>query len=85
MVTVPYAGGFSQPLCAVYREEFASVAEEALKAGHNKIDALYSTVPVCKVSEVELLQLGFSPSIFDNVNTPEDWNRMQRRLGATHG
>jgi molybdopterin-guanine dinucleotide biosynthesis protein A len=84
-VTVPYAFGFSQPLCAVYRKEFAAVAEAALKAGHNKIDALYSMVSIRKIEESELSQLGFPPSIFDNVNTPEDWDRMQRRLGATHG
>jgi molybdopterin-guanine dinucleotide biosynthesis protein A len=83
-VTVPYANGFSQPLCAVYRREFAAVAEQALRVGHNKIDALYSTVPIRKIEEAELTPLGFPPSIFDNVNTPEDWDLMQRRLGATH-
>ena len=84
-VTVPYSNGHSQPLCAVYRREFAAIAEQALKAGNNKIDALYSRVPVRIIEEAELTQLGFPPSIFDNVNTPEDWDRMQRRLGATHG
>ena len=85
MVTVPYSNGFSQPLCAVYRTEFGAVAEGALKAGHNKIDALYSQIPIQKLEESQLSALGFPPSIFDNVNTPEDWDRMQRRLGATHG
>lgn len=85
MVTVPYSNGFSQTLCAVYRKEFAAVAEKALKAGRNKIDPLYAQVPTHKIAESELLQLGFPPSIFDNVNTPEDWDRLQRRLGANRG
>lgn len=85
VVTVPYANVFSQPLCAVYRKEFAKVAEEALQAGHNKIDALFQQVSVRKIEEPELIELGFSPSVFDNVNTPEDWERLQRKLGATHG
>jgi molybdenum cofactor guanylyltransferase len=85
VVTVPYSNGFSQPLCAVYRKDFAAVAEEALQAGQNKIDALFAQLPIRKIEESELTKLGFPPSIFDNVNTPEDWERMQRKLGATHG
>ena len=85
VVTVPYANGFSQPLCAVYRRQFATVAEEALKAGQNRIEALFSKVATRGVEETELEKLGFAPSEFDNVNTPEDWDRMQRRLGAAHG
>jgi len=27
--------------------------------------------------------LGFDPDIFDNVNTPEDWQRIQLRLSAS--
>ena len=82
MVTVPCSHGFSQPLCAVYRKEFAAVAEQALKAGRNKIDALYAAVPTHRVEEPELTKLGFPPSIFDNVNTPEEWDRLQRTRTA---
>ena len=41
VVTVPRAAGGFQPLCTVYRREFAEVAERALREGENKIDALY--------------------------------------------
>jgi molybdenum cofactor guanylyltransferase len=84
-VTVPYSNGFPQPLCAVYRTEFGPVAEAALRAGHNKIDTLFKQVPIQRIEESELTELGFPPSIFDNVNTPEDWEQMQRSFGATHG
>jgi molybdopterin-guanine dinucleotide biosynthesis protein A len=85
VATVPYTNGFSQPLCAVYRREFATVAENALRAGHNKIDTLYREVSVRRVEEAELAALEIPASVFENVNTPEDWNRMQRRLEATQG
>lgn len=81
-VTVPVTNGFTQPLCAVYRKEFGLLAGQALRAGHNKIDPLYAEVTVRRLDEAELHTLGFAPGIFDNVNTPEDWERIQLRLGA---
>ena len=80
-VTVPRCDGHLQTLCAVYRRDFAAVAEEALREGRNKIDPLFSEVPIRVVEEDQLRSLGFGPEIFDNVNTPEDWERVQRRLG----
>lgn len=82
-VTVPRVGDRIQPLCAVYRREFATVAEKALKAGRNKIDALFSLCPVHIIDEPEIKALGFAPNIFDNVNTPEDWQRIQQQFKAT--
>lgn len=80
-VTAPRANGHLQTLCAVYRLEFAAVAEKALRTGHNKIEPLFSQVTVKIIEEDELKAVGFSPDIFDNVNTPEDWQRMQQRFG----
>ena len=71
-VTVPNAGGGFQPLCAVYRREFASVAEESLRAAKNKIDRLFSKVSTRVIEEEELVRAGFSADMFRNVNTPED-------------
>ena len=44
VVTVPHAGGGWQPLCAIYRREFADSAEQSLREGRNKIDALFPQV-----------------------------------------
>ena len=71
-VTVPRANKRLQPLCAVYRREFASTAEQALKAGDYKIDAAFAHVPLRVVEEAELIAAGFSEKSFFNVNTPED-------------
>ncbi len=86
VVTVPRANGYDQPLCAVYRREFLAVAEKSLQVGRNKIDPLFAEVSTRIVEEEEIKQLGFPSDIFDNVNTPADWDFMQKRLGASnHG
>jgi molybdenum cofactor guanylyltransferase len=71
-VTLPRAAGGLQPLCAVYRREFADVAEEALRAGRYKIDALFDGTSTQIIQEEELAAAGFSPGIFRNLNSPED-------------
>lgn len=74
-VTVPRAGGGWQPLCAVYRREFAAAAEKSLRAGRNKIDALFSEVETREITERELLREHFSPGMFRNLNTREEFER----------
>jgi molybdopterin-guanine dinucleotide biosynthesis protein A len=70
-VTVARSAGRWQPLCGVYRREFADVAEEALRAGRYKIDALFEG-RVQMVSEDELRAAGFSADMFRNLNTREE-------------
>jgi len=75
LVTVPRVAGGWQPLCAVYRREFANWAEHALQRGRNKIDSLFSEVETRVLAEDELTQSGFSSKMFQNLNTPEDLER----------
>ncbi|HKI25427.1 MAG TPA: molybdenum cofactor guanylyltransferase [Candidatus Sulfotelmatobacter sp.] len=72
MVTVARAGGGWQPLCAVYRRDFADIAENALRAGRYKIDALFDGASMQVISAEELETAGFAPRIFRNLNTPEE-------------
>ena len=71
-VVVPRTAKGFQPLCAVYRRAFAFAAEEALRAGNYKIDAVFPEVTVRAVEEEELARAGFSEQLFFNVNTPGD-------------
>ena len=80
VVTLPRAGGGLQPLCAVYRREFAVLAEQALAAGRNKIDTLFAQTTVRIIEEGELARFAFSPAMFDNLNTREEWERARQRL-----
>lgn len=82
LVTVPVAGGFVQTLCAVYRREFAEFANRALRAGQNKVDAIFPQTSVRQLLEEELAKAGFGPKMFRNVNTPEDWRQAQQALAS---
>jgi molybdopterin-guanine dinucleotide biosynthesis protein A len=81
-VTVPRADGVSQPLCAIYRREFAQPAEQALQAGRNKIDPLFATVKTRIIEQDEFTNAGFSAAMFRNLNTPEEWQEEQRRSSS---
>jgi molybdopterin-guanine dinucleotide biosynthesis protein A len=72
IVTFPSSQGRSQPLCAIYRREFAVVAENALRASNYKIDRLFGMVPACLIDEKQLHAAGFSASLFRNLNTPQE-------------
>jgi molybdenum cofactor guanylyltransferase len=72
VATVPRAGGGWQPLCAVYRREFADAAEAALGAGRYKIDALFAEVNLQTIEEEELALEGFAAISFRNLNTREE-------------
>jgi molybdopterin-guanine dinucleotide biosynthesis protein A len=71
-ITVPRTNKGLQPLCAVYRRDFYTVAEQALRAGKYKIDAAFVDVMVRVIEESELAAAGFSEQTFFNVNTPQD-------------
>jgi molybdopterin-guanine dinucleotide biosynthesis protein A len=72
IVVVPRVGGRSQPLCAVYRRTFAATAEEALRAGKYRIDALFAGAALRVIEEDELKRAGFAERVFLKVNTPDD-------------
>jgi molybdenum cofactor guanylyltransferase len=72
IITVPRVGKGFQPLCAVYRRDFSTAAEQALRAGKYKIDAAFSGVAIRAIEEAELAAAGFTEQSFFNVNTPQD-------------
>jgi molybdopterin-guanine dinucleotide biosynthesis protein A len=72
-VTVPRASDGLQPLCAVYRREFAKIAEQSLAQGKNKIDALFAEVDTKILGPEEVSEAGFSGQMFRNLNTPEEF------------
>lgn len=72
VVVLPRCEGRLQPLCAVYRRQFAEAAETALLAGRNKIDPLFADANPRVISEEELNRAGFSRELFKNWNTPQD-------------
>ena len=79
MATIPRTAQGWQPLCAVYRRDFASIAEKALRAGHYKIDALFVEAGAQVLGEPELQSAGFSLDLFSNLNTPDDLAEAARK------
>jgi molybdenum cofactor guanylyltransferase len=78
MVTVAEAGGRLHPLSGVYRPAFAAVAEQALRAGRYRIDALFADARAQIVREAELRAAGFSAAMFCNLNTREELEQATR-------
>jgi molybdenum cofactor guanylyltransferase len=72
---VPRGSEGWQPLCAVYRREFADPAEIALRAGRNRIDRLFDQLPTRVIGQDELEGAGFSHALFHNLNTPEELSK----------
>ncbi len=78
-VVVPRDDAARQPLCAIYRREFADVAESALRAGKNRIDVLFEMVQTHVIEPENLEAAGFSRAIFRNLNTPQELEAEKRR------
>jgi len=82
LVTVPKLNDGLQPLCAVYRRGFLTIAEESLKEGKYKIDALFAPEIVCvlDLNSDEMKKRGFDATMFDNINTPKDYEGAAKRV-----
>jgi molybdopterin-guanine dinucleotide biosynthesis protein A len=82
-VVAPRPDGRWEPLCAVYRKRFADIAEKALLAGSNKVDALFMETETRPIEEDKLARAGFSTSMFRNLNTVEELNQASRAIEIT--
>jgi molybdenum cofactor guanylyltransferase len=81
-VVVPATETGLQPLCAVYRREFAEVAERSLVADKNKIERLFAEVQTRVIKQDELERNRFSEEMFRNLNTELDWEEAKQKLSA---
>lgn len=79
LVTTPRVAGKVQPLCTVFSRRFLPIAEAALKAGKYKVAALFAEDQSLILDESELGQVALGEDMFENLNTPEDFERARRR------
>jgi molybdopterin-guanine dinucleotide biosynthesis protein A len=80
-VTVPESGsGQLEPLCAVYRKRVLSKIRENLRAGQKKVTRFFSEVRCLVISAQEISGCGFTPRIFVNMNTPDDYESVKRQI-----
>lgn len=81
--TVPRSrDGRLQPLCAVYRRRALYAIRTRLELGENKLSGFFSMVRCNMIPWRELAEVGFRTYTFDNMNTPEDYEKARRRVEA---
>ncbi|MFN2492170.1 MAG: molybdenum cofactor guanylyltransferase [Pyrinomonadaceae bacterium] len=69
-----------QPLCALYRVAACrNLAEDLIKCSERKPIALLQSVRTCWVSFDELADLEGAAHFFDNINTPQDYDRAKNK------
>lgn len=79
VVTVPRIGGAVQPACAVFARSFLPIAEAALKAGKYKVEPTFPREQTLMLTEADLGQFAKVAEMFENLNTPEDFERARKR------
>ena len=82
VITTPEINGYTQPLCTVYSRDFLPIAEQALRSGAYKIVPLFPQDKTLVIHEPELRQFAFAENMFENLNTPDDLARAQRRFSG---
>lgn len=73
--------GRLQPLCGVYRRRAARGIGLRLKIGNYKTAAYCQHARRLVISWNEVTGAGFSPNVFANLNTPEDYEAARTKAG----
>jgi molybdenum cofactor guanylyltransferase len=84
IVTAPRIAGKVQPLCAVFSRDFLPLAEAALKSGRYKVEASFPPEQTLILSEADLAGFEIGAEMFENLNTPEDFERARKRSSGRH-
>lgn len=69
-----------QPLSAAFHSRCRTPFVRALEAGRRSVIGLFDEVRVDVIGVDELANAGLSDREFANMNTPEDWKRIQKLL-----
>jgi molybdopterin-guanine dinucleotide biosynthesis protein A len=76
-VMMKFDDGLVEPLCSVYSKGCLQAIEESFRRQQYKISQVFRSITVAYVLEAEISGLGLSREIFTNVNTTEDWEKLQ--------
>ncbi|MGH9814306.1 MAG: molybdenum cofactor guanylyltransferase, partial [Candidatus Acidiferrales bacterium] len=69
-----------QPLAAAYHRRCLPAFERVLASDHPKISRAYDSLRVRALTPDALARFAFSPRMFNNVNSPEDYAEAKRIL-----
>jgi molybdopterin-guanine dinucleotide biosynthesis protein A len=67
------------PLCAVLRRRALARVRSCLASGQNQVGRFFSRSPQRSISKAEFARAGFSPHIFCNMNTPQEYERLRQQ------
>jgi molybdopterin-guanine dinucleotide biosynthesis protein A len=81
-IVIPRLGGLLEPLHAVYSKACLPYMAALLERGQRRIVAFFGEVRVRHVEEDEVNRFDPRHTSFVNVNTLEDWERVQDALRA---
>ncbi len=84
-VVIPRVRGYLEPLHAVYSTTCLPAMARLLAEGQHQIIAFFHEVQVRYVEEDEVDRYDPHHLSFINVNTPEDWERVQQLLREKNG
>lgn len=79
---VPRTTGGWQPLCAAYRRSSARQIREAIEEGETAIIRILPRLQVDVITPEDLAIAGMDEAIFENLNSPEDRERVLGLLAA---
>jgi molybdopterin-guanine dinucleotide biosynthesis protein A len=82
-ITVPKSReGEYQPVCAVYRRRALGAIRASLLCGQKKVTRFFPDVQCNVILWNELARKGLSPRVFDNMNTPEEYEAAKRSVNV---
>jgi molybdopterin-guanine dinucleotide biosynthesis protein A len=84
-VVVPRFDGYLEPLHALYGKACLPAMERVLAQGRRQIVAFFDDVRVRYVEKHEIDRFDLAHLSFVNVNTPEDWARVQALMPKREG
>ncbi|HVN08036.1 MAG TPA: molybdenum cofactor guanylyltransferase [Patescibacteria group bacterium] len=79
-VVLPQGPSGSEPLCAVYHREAVVAIRAAVAQGRLKVTRALEGLPIETVTPAEILPFDPRGVLFQNLNTPEDFERARADL-----
>jgi molybdopterin-guanine dinucleotide biosynthesis protein A len=72
--------GLPEPLCALYSIAALPAVTGLIASGERKVSLLFERIPTRFVAFDEIKDLSASKHLFENINTPEDYENIQKSL-----
>jgi len=79
-VVLPESDSGPEPLCAVYHREAAAAIRAEITRGQLKVTRALQSLPVERVSPADIRPFDPRGVLFQNLNTPEDYQRARADL-----